>query len=130
MEKLTPLKTVKALCRQCLKLKQFNTEKVRDCQGNTACELYPYRLDTRIPIKTFRKYCLQCQGGKSNFVDDCKTESCALWFYRSGKNIARQGIGGNLFKPAREPVKFRSRSIFDKGEALPVEFRSRSIFDR
>ena len=92
---MAPKETVRAYCTQCLGLTQFNAEAVRDCQGDQAftgpCPFFPYRLGRRTPIRVFRAFCLQCMGGSSNLVRECKVDSCPAHPYRFGKNPALKG---------------------------------------
>jgi hypothetical protein len=93
--KLTPLEALKAYCINCLGLKQFNTEAVKDCQGDTAlngaCPFYPYRLGKRPPVSIFRKYCLYCTSGSREYVSECPAVTCPAYSYRMGKNPALIG---------------------------------------
>jgi hypothetical protein len=95
MSKLTPKASIRACCVQCLGLKQFNTEAVKDCQGHRAtmgpCPFFPYRLGARASVKTFRKFCLQCMGGNPNLVRECETSSCSVHPYRFGVNPSLVG---------------------------------------
>ena len=55
IEKLTPKESIRAYCRQCLGMKQFNTDEDRECQGDTIkCPLFAYRLGKR--PKVFRAF--------------------------------------------------------------------------
>lgn len=112
--KLTPKETIRAYCTECLGMKQFNTEQVRDCEGDhVKCSFFPYRLGKRPPVKVFRKYCLQdCMNGYRDFVADCTIEDCPNHPYRMGTNPARQGIGGNIGQVARKSRNKRQESIF------------------
>lgn len=105
-EKLTPKEAVRAVCINCLGMKQFNTEQVRDCEGNHInCSFFPYRMGERPPVKVFRKYCLyDCMNGHCDSVTKCTTIDCAAHAYRFGKNPSRQGLGNakNLRNSARE----------------------------
>ena len=93
MKKLTPKEAIRAYCAQCLGLNQFNTDQVRDCQGDhVKCSFFPYRLGKRPPVKVFRKYCLQdCMNGYRDLVGDCMTEDCPNHPYRRGRNPALVG---------------------------------------
>ena len=94
-ERLTPTETIKAYCMGCLGLTQFNTETVRNCQGdqsiNRPCPFFPYRLGKRIPVRVFRAFCLQCMGGSSNLVRECETVTCPVHPYRFGTNPSLKG---------------------------------------
>jgi len=117
---LTPKETVKAYCRTCLGLKQWEAEAVRNCQGDQAmcgsCFLFPYRLGRRISVKVFRKVCLQCMGGNRQSVKECPAPTCPAYPYRFGTNPARKAAGGNFFQNAREPIKKEQISIFPSDE--------------
>ena len=95
IEKLIPLETVQAYCTRCLGMKQFNTEAIKDCQGNQAtngaCPFFPYRLGKRVPVKVFRRYCLYCTNGAREDVAECPAVTCPAYPYRFGKNPALAG---------------------------------------
>jgi len=95
IEKLTPAGAVRAYCQDCLGTKQFNTDMVRDCQGdkdpNGPCAFFPYRLGKRPSVKVFRKFCLDCMIGDREAVACCETENCVCHPYRFGKNPALLG---------------------------------------
>jgi len=94
-EKLQPKQAIRAYCTQCLGMSQFNTETVRDCQGDESmmgpCALFSYRLGKRPSVKVFREFCLDCMGGSKAYVKDCETEDCECHPYRMGKNPALVG---------------------------------------
>jgi hypothetical protein len=126
IEKLTPQQAVKAYCQQCLRMKQFNADQVRDCQGDhIKCPFFPYRLGKRPPVKVFRAFCIDCMGGYRETVIDCPSVKCECYPYRMGKNEARKGLGASkeAMGKARESIKKRQESIFsgqdDTSYALP-----------
>jgi len=56
------------------------------------------------PVKSIRKFCIDCQGGSVKGVRECKSIECELHPYRMGKNPNRKGTGNsnailNLKKP-------------------------------
>lgn len=93
MQKLTPKEAVRAFCTQCLGMKQFNTEAVRDCEGDSVkCLFFPHRLGKRPPVKIFRKFCLKdCMNGYRDLVATCTTEGCPNYPYRFGTNPSLLG---------------------------------------
>jgi hypothetical protein len=93
IDKLTPMETVKAMCKNCLGITYFNAEAIRDCEGDhIQCSFFPYRLGKRPPVKVFRKYCLNdCMNGYQDYVSGCTTKDCANHPYRFGKNPALNG---------------------------------------
>jgi len=95
---MTPKRAQRRICTACLGLNRYDIDAVRHCDGDRStcgpCPLFPYRLERRMPVRFFRKYCLQCQGGSPSAVDDCSLESCAAHRYRFGRNPSRRGIGG------------------------------------
>jgi hypothetical protein len=93
IEKLTPMETVKAVCKNCLGLTYFNAEAIRDCEGDhIKCTFFPYRVGKKPPIKVFQKYCINdCMNGNKESVIECRTEDCANHPYRFGKNPALTG---------------------------------------
>jgi len=115
---MTPKETIRAYCTHCLGLAQFNTEAVKDCQGDQAfsgpCPFFPYRMGKRIPVKVFRAFCLQCMGGNRELVRECETVSCPTYPYRFGKNPAKKGQGASkeTMKKAREQRKGHLESTF------------------
>ena len=92
-KKLAPAEAVRASCTQCLCMKQFNTEQVRDCEGNqVSCSFFPYRLGKRPPVMVFRKHCItDCMNGYKNLVSTCTTDDCPSHPYRFGNNPALTG---------------------------------------
>ncbi len=115
IEKLTPLETVRAYCVQCLGMKQFNTDEIKNCEGDLAtfgtCPFFPYRLGKRPPVKVFRKFCLECQGGRADFVRTCPIENCECYPYRMGKNAARAGKGQSAERMAVVRLKKQAVSL-------------------
>jgi hypothetical protein len=106
IEKLTPKESVRAVCVNCLGMNQFNTEQVKECEGDhIGCTFFPYRMGKRVSVKTIRKYCIKdCMNGYQGLVAGCTTKDCANHPYRMGSNPARQGMGNakNLRNSARE----------------------------
>jgi len=47
------------------------------------------------PMKAIRLKCLDCSADQANEVRLCPLVDCPLYRYRSGKNPARAGKGGN-----------------------------------
>ena len=45
------------------------------------------------PVKSIRKMCLECTGGRPGLVRNCEITDCPLYFFRMGKNPNRKGIG-------------------------------------
>jgi len=117
-EKLAPKDAIRSYCTQCLGLKQFNAEQVKDCEGDQAlngpCAFFPYRLGKRPSVKVFRKFCLDCMCDDREAVRECQTEACSCHPYRFGKNPAKKGQGANLerMKVVRESVKKRQNPFF------------------
>jgi len=94
-EKLKPMEAIRAYCTQCLGMKRFSMETVRDCEGDKAlnepCHFFHYRMGDRPSVKIFRKFCLDCMGGSPADVRECPTETCECYPYRMGKNPALKG---------------------------------------
>jgi len=127
IEKLTPTETVRARCAQCLGMKQFNAEAVKDCQGDQAtlgsCAFFPYHLGRRIPVKVFRAFCLQCMGGQRDFIADCEIEDCPCYPYRFGKNPALKGkrrlsAGLKVFNENRRDVRKKRQDSILSGQDI------------
>ena len=38
------------------------------------------------PLKSIRKFCLECMGGSSKIVTDCPSTKCKFYHFRFGKN--------------------------------------------
>ena len=100
MKKTTPKKTVHAWCHYCVQSKR--DDDVQNCTGHIVfvtgkpCPFYQYRLGHRRPrVKVLRQYCLECMGGRKDFVRECKSDDCMIHRYRLGKNPARVGIGNS-----------------------------------
>ena len=104
---MTPLESIRKICVACV----GSVYEVKDCGGdnclgaqgddNTVCHFFPYRLGKGRPsVKRIRKFCLECQGGSSKLVAECKSD-CPLHPYRFGKNPKRAGLTHKgSFKPA------------------------------
>ena len=107
-EKLTPKEAIRAVCMNCLGMKQLNTDQARDCEGDhVKCSFFPYRMGKRPPVKVFRQYCLNdCMNGYRNLVAGCTTEDCANHPYRFGKNPALEGQvrGASLIRKRSKEV--------------------------
>ena len=92
---MTPNQTVRAFCMECLGLTYFNKSEIENCKGDTCiggCALFPYRLGKRIPVKTFRKFCVQCMNGSAELIPNCPATKCKIYQYRFGKSPAHQKI--------------------------------------
>ena len=95
-EKQTPKQTVHNWCHYCV---QSRSDKdVEGCGGYVVyatgrpCPFYEYRMgDKRISVKVFRQFCLECMGGRKDFVSECDTISCPMHPYRMAKNPALRG---------------------------------------
>ena len=96
MKQLSPMETVRAHCTECLGLTQYDRTEIENCRGDTCiggCALFPYRLGKRIPVKVFRKFCIECMNGQRSLIAKCPTKICNIFPYRFGKNPARSGVG-------------------------------------
>lgn len=89
MEKLTPLKAIRAKCVDCC---GDNRKEVSACPVES-CPLWKFRAGKRpkegydkSPLKTIRLYCLQCgELSSPRDVRLCKVTDCPLHGHRSGK---------------------------------------------
>jgi len=57
-------------------------------------------------------------GGNDSFIKDCPSNNCKVYPYRTGRNPARLGKGGNLFRTGLEPIKMGHKS-FETGQRIP-----------
>jgi len=94
---LTPKQTVHKYCRYCVGSK-FAAD-VMVCGGDMvlatgkACPFYPYRMgNKRLSVRVFRQFCLECMGGRADYVRECSTRDCPIHGYRMGKNPVLQGV--------------------------------------
>jgi len=55
------------------------------------------------PVKSIRKFCIQCSGFSVREVAKCVIPDCPLYPFRFGKNPNRSGIGNS--KPKEEISK-------------------------
>ena len=96
---MTPLRAIRKVCVECV----GSSHEVRNCGGDVCvgvqgdekveCYFFPFRLTKGRPsVKLLRKFCLECQGGSSRLVSECKSD-CPLHQYRFGKNPRRAGMG-------------------------------------
>lgn len=100
-----PLVCARKYCLEC----NGSSKEVRLCTANLSdpvCPLWPLRFGKKAQgvstIKAIRARCLDCRGGSTVLVRDCKDTDCALWPYRMGTNPNRQGIGGQQSKKTPE----------------------------
>jgi len=112
---LTPNQTVRAFCTECLGLKQFNRSEIENCKGDTCiggCALFPYRLGKRIPVKVFRKFCIECMNAQPDLVAGCPATRCKIFPYRMGKNPTKAGQGrsAEIMAKVRESGKNRQNA--------------------
>jgi hypothetical protein len=59
------------------------------------------------PVKSIRRYCLECSAGSAREVKLCEVENCPLFIYRFGKNPNRRGIGGQ--KAGHDPFDLEAK---------------------
>jgi len=52
----------------------------------------------KTPLKSIRKYCIECSGESKREVRACTVSGCALHFYRFGKNPNRTVTGSSVSK--------------------------------
>lgn len=59
------------------------------------------------PLKTIRRFCLECMGGSSIEVDVCTDEACHLYPFRYGKDPRRKKrkLSGARLERARENMR-------------------------
>ena len=95
---MTPLEAIRKICVECA----GSPYEIKDCSGDAClggqgdekgvCHFFPFRLGKGRPsVKTIRKFCLECMGGSSKLVAECKSD-CPLHPYRFGKSPARAGL--------------------------------------
>jgi hypothetical protein len=96
---MTPLAAIRKVCVTCV----GSVYEVKDCGGNKCldgqgddngdCYFFPFRFGRGRPsVKLIRKFCVECVGGSSKLVAECKSD-CPLHPYRFGKNPKRAGMG-------------------------------------
>jgi hypothetical protein len=88
----TPLKAVRARCRDCTGFD--GPSAIRGCGGDGLvdgeCPLWPFRLGKRPKgtsvLKAIRLHCLSCSGGSVHELRHCPATDCPLWLFRFGRN--------------------------------------------
>ncbi|HOI75828.1 MAG TPA: hypothetical protein PLO63_16930 [Syntrophales bacterium] len=94
----SPLDAIGRYCAGCC---GGNVRAVAGCDGDESagemgfmsCPLHPYRLGHGRPsVRRIREFCLECQGGRADFVRECMSTSCSLHPFRMGANPNRVGI--------------------------------------
>ena len=119
----SPSQTIRAHCHYCVQSR--SDSEVENCTGHIVfatgkpCPFYEYRMGKkRAPVKVMRKFCLECEGGNREAVNDCETIDCLIHPFRFGKNPARAGKG----KSPDEMARIRAmRRPFIKGISGKVE---------
>ena len=99
-ENLTPGRAIRKFCIDCV----GGFDKVRACGGDSLqdgpCIFLPHRIGRGRPkVRTIRKMCLYCMGGRQPLVKDCSSKGCFLNPYRMGRNPnfpRRVGLYGGL----------------------------------
>lgn len=98
-KRVTPGRAIRLHCIHCC---GGQASAVAGCDGNESarekgfipCGFDSHRLGRGRPsVRLIRKFCLSCQGGKSDFVRDCLTTTCSLYPFRMGKNPNRTRTG-------------------------------------
>lgn len=96
---VTPGRAIRLYCIRCC---GGQASAVVGCDGDESarkkgfspCGFHTHRLGRGRPsVRLIRKFCLSCQGGKSDFVRDCLTTTCSLYPFRMGKNPNRTRTG-------------------------------------
>lgn len=127
----TPGEATHKFCTDCVggsayDIRNCGGDKCRDggCDKHGVCWFYPYRLgEGRPKLKLIRMTCLWCMGDSSDFVRDCRSESCALHSFRLGKNpnigenqraalrlaAQKRGLKGGV--SLREAAKFQRTAV-------------------
>jgi hypothetical protein len=86
---MTTGEAIKNFCKECVNSNQ--TKIIKDCNGEYVratkkpCALFKYRLKGKGTIKAIRRNCVDCMGGSFSAVDECTTETCPLYGFKSGK---------------------------------------------
>jgi hypothetical protein len=55
------------------------------------------------PLRSIKKYCLDCSGGSIKEVKTCNIKDCPLYKFRLGTNPNRKGIGNFNFNTEKAP---------------------------
>lgn len=50
------------------------------------------------PLRAIRLKCLDCSAGSAQEVRECNFTDCPLYYYRSGHNPKRKGVGDKNIK--------------------------------
>lgn len=101
MNRITPMKAIRLKCRECFGGASGPgvSHEIERCT-DAECANFPYRLGKTpterpryTPLKSIRRFCVQCMGGQRYLVSKCLTSECRYFQYRLGKNPARKGLG-------------------------------------
>lgn len=116
---LTPLKAIRALCRQCL---GDDLKGIHECP-TVSCPAHPYRLG-RIPqgasgrlLHVIHTHCVQCDGSQKGVRNCTASPACAargylpcpLWAYRLGHRPS-------VSEAARERGRIQAKINFGKSD--------------
>lgn len=96
----TPNRTIRNFCFECVCKSSW--DDVEECGGieldGIMCAFHKYRMGKgRVPVKTFRKFCLHCMGYNRELVRDCTTKDCLIYPYRMGKNESYSSLSAQNF---------------------------------
>ena len=56
------------------------------------------------PVKSIRRFCINCSGGSRKAPRKCSDRKCWLWEYRLGRNPRRKGVGGRPTPTQEEKI--------------------------
>ena len=89
MKKLTTGQAIREFCKQCVG--SGSVQAREGCGGEYVyseekeCALFKNRIKGKGNLRIIRKNCIECVGGVQ-WVQNCSTETCPLYEFRSGKH--------------------------------------------
>ncbi len=86
--RLVDLNRRKAIRERCLNCVAWERGRVKTCEFEGDCHLWPYRMwtgkqDAKARAKAIRDYCLWCMCGQRSEIAKCTCPDCPLYAYRS-----------------------------------------------
>src|SRR4051794_25839722 len=103
--RLTPIRAIRAKARLLLRAKRVSANRIGELwktlqpysqvriPNGSRTDLFP---DTLPPLKAIRHACVNdCCAGSHKAVEECRSFTCPLHPYRSGKNAAMERGGAN-----------------------------------
>ena len=117
---MTTGEAIRAFCKECVSSVMQKDRK--DCGGELVlvtkkpCALFKYRLHGKGNLTAIRRNCVECMGGSFKLVEECGTETCPLWEFRSGKHPKKGIWGGDAGRFIPQDKRSQEKKVVVRGQ--------------